>query len=82
MKIQVTDEDIKGGIRGDCHHCPIARAVRRITGRGGVSVGFTIAVNDRLTGQPRYHKMPETALAAIKWFDNTGMMEPFEFEMV
>lgn len=34
MKIQVTEDDIKQGIAGDCHCCAIALALARHTGDG------------------------------------------------
>ncbi len=32
MRIDVTEEDIRMGVRGDCGYCPVARAIHRQTG--------------------------------------------------
>lgn len=39
--VNVTDDDIAHGSRGNCHKCPVARAVTRLIPQATVSVSLT-----------------------------------------
>lgn len=77
MKIEVTQEDIDHGIKGDCDLCPIARAVHRHipTAR----VGITVIRLNRMSFS--CIDLPEEARNFIHLFDHGMKVIPFEFEV-
>ena len=76
MRIKVTEEDIAEGTRCCNTSCPVANAALRTSRESTVSCGTaSIRIGDR-----RYI-LPDSVGARIKRFDETGIMEPFEFEL-
>lgn len=84
MKIEVTMEDIKNGVRMSCKQCPIALAIQRATGDPNWTVGFGFA---RQENAPNSIILPESAFTFIRNFDYghrlTGdyILKPFTFEL-
>ena len=83
MKIEVTQTHIDwakillprpGNLR--THSCPVALAVAEVIPHRGVSARFV-----DLTGVKDMIRLPAEATEAINNFDNSGLMEPFEFEL-
>ena len=80
VTIQVSDEDIRRGVKAKCTGCPVAQALRRSgfpdayvekkgfwTGPGAI-VGDFVRVSARVTRR-------------IRDFDRTGDMDPFSFRI-
>lgn len=79
MKISVTEEDIRTGVRRSCTTCPIANATRRVCGDKIVWANtYTITIG--LT-EGKVFKTPGKAKEFILDFDNGNPVEPFEFEL-
>jgi hypothetical protein len=77
MTIQVTQEDIEGGVPRDGCLCPIARSIKRALKTGLVEVD-----TDRvqLYADARV-PLPDKAQVFISLFDDDRPVEPFEFEL-
>ncbi len=82
MRIQVTEDDIKRGVRYSCSLCPIARAIRRATGQHPVILDGSRFVK---IGEGLAFAEVEIPRDADIWrldFDNqNGTVKPFEFEL-
>lgn len=81
--INVTQEEIYGGVRGDCERCPIALAIQRC-----VPNVRTVSVCDSeieigLWGIPSMsvNDPPSEAVDFIRKFDNGLDVSPFSFEI-
>jgi hypothetical protein len=76
MRVDVTQEDIEEGARGDCNFCPVARAIRRAFPTKSVFVGAnTIGVGgERL-------EMPDDVDEFVCAFDSYCDVYPFSFEL-
>lgn len=88
MRIQVLPEDIRWGVQGDSHFCPVARAVRREVPAGMISVGHRRVKiwNDRPdlmenTAADKVIEFPPVIAEIIAYFDACGEMDPFGFEL-
>lgn len=85
MKINVSKTDIKKGVRGNCHACPVARAIRRAKGLEGtdVAVGSTgwVRVKDRYPFGRSGDKAPEKLKRFITSFDLRQPVESFSFDL-
>jgi len=79
MKITVTADDICKGAKNDGGKCPIALAIKRITGKEKVDVGAD-DIECVLIGNGRYF-LPEDAIHFYQNFDNDDVVEPFEFDL-
>lgn len=79
-KIEVTQEDIKNGIRESANTCPIALAVTRAYG-GRVLVNSGVIIWDNGTGRPQIFSFPENVRQFIINFDKGLQVKPFEFEI-
>lgn len=77
MLIQVTQDNIDKGVPS-CTGCPIALAIKRATGASAVRVD-TFPTQVRVNGKSVL--LPESAEKFIRWFDQLGRGEPFEFEL-
>ena len=78
MLVNVTEEDIVRGKRGDCSLCPIALAVGRLFPKATyISVQSNkIAVDDT------EFFVPNSAIAFIGRFDHGSSVYPFSFPLV
>lgn len=77
MLIEVTQDDINSGCRGDTSDCPIARAIKRATlTKTCVNVGTHKVYFDKVTAI-----LPSNASLAILSYDRGGDMLPFSFEL-
>jgi hypothetical protein len=84
VRIEVTKEDIENGKRQDPYGCPVACALKRVTGipvRVGV---FTASIDD---GTPYFHYVPLPAEVAkfitafdTNSIDTAALIVPFSFE--
>ena len=82
MLIKVTEKHIKEGYAHSSTMCPIANAIREAT-KKHVRVGvvpFTQHAFVSVMDEPRI-LLPEKLYNIIEKFDNTKIMEPFEFEL-
>lgn len=74
MHIVVTEDHIKAAKRHDCCHCPVALAIKDLTGDTRVSVGYnTWMVN------AQWGNIPDDVSDIIMKYDKTGQMDPFDF---
>jgi len=76
MKIKITKLDIERGIRLNCYNCPIARAIRRCTGKELVGAGYF-----RIHWGNNGCRTPIEVLDFMNDFDNGLAAKPFEFEL-
>jgi hypothetical protein len=79
--VEVTEEDIRGGVRKACTVCPVARALNRATEMiwwvpGGVG-GF----QDEPEVQPYWIDLPATVKQFIIDFDAGRPVSPIEFDI-
>lgn len=86
MLIEVTQEDIDHGVRGECRLCPIARALQRATGNPFATMGAWNCWPENngtafQTGGPI--PCPDAAYDFIQAFDGKGAskVRPFSFEI-
>lgn len=82
MKIEVTKEDIKTGMRCNGQACPVANAIRRAC--PGVSFHVTRSlVQWRLVGiQAKLNiELPGKAISFIEAFDFLHEVQPITFEL-
>lgn len=75
MKIQVTEDDIRFGERGECTDCPVARAISRATKREAYVDSYDIC-----SGSYDWFT-PEAVRTFIARFDSGQPVEPFTFEL-
>jgi hypothetical protein len=73
----VTKADILAGERESGESCPVARAIRRSTGRR-VFVGDEV---DFFTTKWPEIKLPAWVVSRIRHYDQTGWMKPFRFAL-
>lgn len=84
--ITVTANDIERGQSGSSTRCPIARAVRRTTGRRNLGVYVNISFYDK-HGQPTSeYALPARAASFMSRFDSFNdnvakLLDPFTFRM-
>ena len=75
MTIEVTQEDIDEGICGDPYRCPVAVALKRISGeKSMVGIGWATV------GKMGF-VIPADVRAKISLFDASGKMNPFTFNV-
>ncbi len=77
MKIDVTAEDIKQGVKGSAMSCPIALAVQRKRGYHGATVGYSTC---GAVGRGNW-VLPKVARDFIAGFDNGREVAPFSFNL-
>ena len=76
MRVQVTQDHIDNGCRGLMGSCPIALAVRELTGANNVLVlDCGVIADGRDSGIPR------EAREFVRRFDNGEKVQPFDFEI-
>ena len=96
LDINVTQEDIKSGIRHDCYDCPVARATRRAlekTIHGLLDITVMTTSREIAIYGPGYPskrideaKTPDAAAAFMRAFDSKKpptlpLIKPFAFEL-
>lgn len=79
ITIQVTQEDIERGLRGDCAFCPIALSMRRSTGEfwavtGRAATPYAGHWTDSVT-------LPQECEGFISAFDKGYVVSPFSFSI-
>jgi len=83
MKIQVTEKDIKNGVRNDPRMCPVALAVKRILRQPFVTVNHYHITVGHMEGYA--YRSPGEVQHFIKKFDKCWwprvFLKPFEFEL-
>lgn len=52
MRIYVTEEDIKNGVKTDPNRCPVARAIHRATGEDWKVMPYSIEKSDQYVPAP------------------------------
>jgi len=79
IQFQVTDDDIRRGVRSDPCKCPVALAVQRRLKRPSAEV----CSSDISWGQLEGHALPPDAVNWIARFDTRGRrnLKPFRFKM-
>lgn len=85
LEIQVTAQDIKEGIPLSATRCPIARALRRVTGKiwavhpsfNGLRAHALVLYGDG----PQPYDLPKTAARFITRFDKSLNPPPFKFNL-
>ena len=80
MKVQVTQDDIIKGVRGDSCFCPIARAVsRRFPGKK-----IKVEYNYVSVGHGKWYLMAKEGKDFVQNFDCFGprFVKPIEFDMM
>jgi hypothetical protein len=90
MRIEVTGDDVRDGIKGSCIYCPIARALRRCldvedpygvqVNREFVVISGSPAVADGRYVRPGVHDLPASASQFVQSFDAGAAVEPFSFD--
>lgn len=82
MKINVTKDDIAEGRRANPYKCPIANAVRRITGirRVRVTTSF-VDLSPAWFNDVDTVSLPRRAEQFIDHFDNSKPVKPFSFNL-
>ena len=77
MKIQVTEEDIKNGVRHFCSSCPVALAIKKLyPAETWVSVSARRVVIEETS-----YDLPEVAITFIQMFDKGQKVEPITFDL-
>lgn len=81
LKIEVTAEDIRQGVRNNAFNCPIAHALRRASGHNAVRVDVCdLTVNSAGEGL-RSAPLPPEAESFLVLFDSSLDVAPFTFEV-
>lgn len=81
--VEVTEQDIKDGARGDCYYCPIALAVQRALNhppKVHVIISYVHVVMEDLS--MKTYSLPQVATDFIVDFDHDFKISPFTFEML
>ena len=83
ITVEVTQEDIDHGVKGNCVKCPIAKAIGRAAGNTDCGVGITRA--HLYSGHERgliSFKLPIEAQNFIERFDDGFEVQPFSFDIM
>lgn len=89
-QIEVTDMDIRNGVKDNCFCCPIALAVYRVLNKGtelweenyDVGVSSTLAyLFNKHTIKNIKVGLPQIAIDFISEFDHDGAPKPIAFEI-
>jgi hypothetical protein len=80
--VEVTQEDIDKGKRGDPWCCPAARALERATGKKWSVVGpLCSRVDDRKQAIGKRITLPQEVFDFVRAFDGGEPVSPFSFEL-
>lgn len=88
LHVEVTAEDIRRGIKGNCARCPIALACIRVLGIkrrseyrwvsiAGEEFEFRLGKNE----QVYYGRLPDSATDFQSYFDDSEPVAPFSFDV-
>lgn len=82
MHIVVTEKDIANGKPRACDECPIALAVRRLTGLSVLVGIWHIETWDpqNYTATHKRFELPQEACLFICLYDRGATLDPFEFD--
>jgi hypothetical protein len=82
ITVRVTGTDIRRGLPGDALSCPIARALRRATGRRWAAsrTVLRVAEEDGVLGG-RHLPAPPEAEAFMRDYDRDRKVRPFTFTL-
>lgn len=80
LTVDVTQEDINHGERGNCNSCPVARAIQRASGHECRAGGSQITIKPE-NGRNLYLVTPEAAWRFMYDFDMGRKVEPFSFTL-
>lgn len=81
MRVEVTREDIAHGERGNCEHCPVARALERATGSPCVHVGHSGMYAGKSDDSETVWDTPLRVLRFMDSFDKGKRVRPFAFDL-
>lgn len=81
VQVDVTADDIAHGVRKDCDHCPIARAITRALPGYTVEVSRTYAFACKGQEPGLYADLPGQATKFISQFDAERAVKPLSFEL-
>ena len=81
-KFEVTETDIKTGIKNNCDYCPIANSIKgtipaidvRVTASDVIIFQYNRKANETI-------KLPQNAIDFIKSFNKGEPVKPFTFEL-
>lgn len=76
MKINVTKSDIRSGVRYKYDKCPVARAIKRATGKKNI-----IVIPTGVLCGKKSMRLPNIAAEFISDFDAKRLVEPFSFNL-
>lgn len=79
MKIEVTDDDIRQGTKGNCVRCPVALAIERALGKDLAFEPWV--VGDAAWVGLRRCTLPRKARNWIRRFDRELSVAPFTFDL-
>ena len=80
MKVNVTQEHIQRGKKGSCFYCPVAQALRDKAGKD--TALFSVSVgSDGIGYLDKSYVTPAPVRRRINYYDRTGKMKPFSFEL-
>lgn len=83
VQVSVTESDIRGGVRDDDCLCPVALALRRVTGEEVCVCSEQIGLGSLGRGYvfQRVLDTPRAVRDFVDAFDGGRSVEPFEFEL-
>lgn len=83
VKIKVTQDDIRNGLKETASLCPIALAAKRSLAKIGSmdGVGITIIGFTANNGRQYNLDLPNEVTEFIRRFDGDEPVEPFEFQL-
>lgn len=81
VTVQITQEDIDAGRPSHPRDCPVARAISRAFGRPARADGTYYRLLGAEGMTIRYEPLPHDVVGKMWAFDDTGVMEPFSFEL-
>jgi hypothetical protein len=79
MRVEVTQDDIDNGKRMDGAYCPIALALRRLTGKRCSVSAYRAGINYAF-GPDHFH-LPKEAQQFVLDFDDDRPVVPLSFEL-
>lgn len=84
IEVEVTDDDIRDGVKDMCRYCPIALAIRRKHFDARVEVYPSTArfwPSGNRSGDSMFGDLPDEAMSFIEQFDKGKSVSPFTFKL-
>jgi hypothetical protein len=84
VQIDVTEGDIKGGVKHSCHYCPVAQAIKRTFKHKiypRVDVGQISLYSDMPVTLLSVMNSPDSVNEFVFNFDHYNEGKPFSFDM-